>query len=77
MNLERFKSWMKATTVEQKQRAADTAQTSVAHLYQLASGHRKASADLAARLESAIEPLDRGDIAEACQNCCFYQECKK
>lgn len=61
-----------------------TADTSLALLYQLASGHRKASADLAGRIVKGISlvakkkrktPLPvvlRGDICETCAGCSYY-----
>jgi len=41
MNLTKYKQWMKAATVEQKSTAAEKADTSLAHLYQLSTGFRR------------------------------------
>jgi hypothetical protein len=86
MNLTKYKQWMKAATVEQKSTAAEKADTSLAHLYQLSTGFRKASPDLAARVEKGIEVANRGtelpvirrgDLAETCAKCPFYKDCEK
>lgn len=47
--------WMKAATPKQRTLLAKKAKTSVAYLRQLASGHRKASMDMALRIEQATE----------------------
>lgn len=45
--------WMKAADAKQKALLAKKAKTSVAYLRQLASGHRKASMEMALRIETA------------------------
>lgn len=89
MSLEKYKTWMQESTMDEKQTVVAAADTSLALLYQLASGHRKASADLAGRIVKGISlvakkkrktPLPvvlRGDICETCAGCSYYtKECK-
>lgn len=38
-----LRGWLAATSAEERERVAREARTSVAHLWQLAGGHRKAS----------------------------------
>lgn len=45
--------WMKAATPKQRKLLAIKAKTSVAYLRQLASGYRKASMEMALRIENA------------------------
>ncbi len=48
-----LRGWLAATSAEERERVAREAKTSVAHLWQLAGGHRKASPSLAERLQDA------------------------
>ncbi|MFG8966782.1 hypothetical protein ACEP11_31415, partial [Pseudomonas aeruginosa] len=48
-----LRGWLAATSAEERERVAREARTSVAHLWQLAGGHRKASPSLAERLQDA------------------------
>lgn len=81
MSIENYKAWMKESTTAEKCAVSAEAQTSFAMLYQLASDHRRASPDLAARLSKAIAQVRReglpdvvqGDISEVCANCSYYQ----
>jgi len=50
---QQLRDWLGQTNNEERQALADRARTSVAHLWQLAGGHRKASLELAKRLEDA------------------------
>lgn len=54
--------WMKQATPKQRTLLAKKAKTSVAYLRQLASGHRKASMEMALRIEKATETTK--DFAE-------------
>ncbi|MCS4282431.1 DNA-binding transcriptional regulator YdaS (Cro superfamily) [Pseudomonas sp. BIGb0278] len=48
-----LRDWLGGATSERRQQVASSANTTVGHLWQLAGGHRKASADLAERLQDA------------------------
>jgi hypothetical protein len=48
-----LREWLAATPVDERKRVAQKAGTTVGHLWQLAGGHRKASAELAERLQDA------------------------
>lgn len=48
-----IKEWLRLATDEERERVAREAHTSVAYLYQLAGGHRRASLELADRLRTA------------------------
>lgn len=88
MSIDRFRDWMKESTMDEKWTVVAAADTSLPLLYQLASGHRKASADLAGRIAKGIalvakkkrrEPLPvvtRGDICETCGKCEYFKECE-
>lgn len=45
--------WLSKTPPDQRQRVAESAETSVAYLWQLSGGHRKASLEMAKRLQDA------------------------
>lgn len=48
-----LRDWLASAPNDRRQAVADTAKTTVGHLWQLAGGHRKASAELADRLQDA------------------------
>lgn len=48
-----LREWLANATADRRQLVADVAKTTVGHLWQLAGGHRKASAELAERLQDA------------------------
>jgi len=50
-----IKEWLAGATETERARAASTAGTSVAYLYQLSGGHRKASLALAYQLQVATD----------------------
>ncbi|MEB2621439.1 hypothetical protein [Pseudomonas sp. YuFO8] len=50
---EHLRDWLASATNDRRQLVAIAAKTTVGHLWQLAGGHRKASAELAARLQDA------------------------
>lgn len=52
MNLH-LRKWMASASAERRAEVAASAGTSVGHLWQLAGGHRRASAELAGRLQDA------------------------
>ncbi|WP_278441031.1 YdaS family helix-turn-helix protein [Pseudomonas oryzihabitans] len=50
---EHLRTWLAKTPAEVRTAVAKAAGTSVGHLWQLAGGHRNASAELAERLQEA------------------------
>ena len=50
-----LREWLANATPRRREFVAETAKTTVGHLWQLAGGHRKASAELAERLQDASE----------------------
>ncbi|MDS9879307.1 hypothetical protein RMI40_31205 [Pseudomonas protegens] len=48
-----LREWLSNASNERRQEVAVAANTTVGHLWQLAGGHRKASAELAERLQDA------------------------
>jgi transcriptional regulator with XRE-family HTH domain len=74
-----IKTWMADATTKQQQELAKHAGTSRGMLYQLASGQRKATVEMAARLEKAFNKMNvnltRGDMSNTCASCFFYQRC--
>mgnify|MGYP003604983055 FL=1 len=48
-----LRDWLASAPNDRRQAVADAAKTTVGHLWQLAGGHRKASAELADRLQDA------------------------
>lgn len=49
------KTFLKSTPIDERERVARRAGTTVAYLKQIAGGHSRPSADLAVRLESASD----------------------
>jgi len=73
-----FKRWMKFTSPEKRRAVAKGADTSPAQLHHLVTGYRKASSDLAARIEAASNgEVTRADINETCRSCKYFKECNK
>ena len=73
-----FRNWVATLSAERKAAVALKAGTSVAMLYQLASGHRAASNTLAAKIESAsVGAVTRGDMNETCAQCPYFKKCGK
>lgn len=81
-----FKSWLKAATPDEQKLLAHRAGTSRAYLYHLSGGFRSAAPELAAAIEretAAMHKASKGrlpliyrtDLAKACANCSFAQQC--
>lgn len=81
-----LKAWMSSATVDEQSTLAKRAGTSRGYLYQLAGGHRQASADLGAVIERETRVMHRAskgrlpivyrtDIVPACRACEFAQRC--
>jgi hypothetical protein len=88
MSVAKFKQWMASSNALEKKELAIKARTSLGLLYQLDYGTRKASADLAGRIEQGVKSINRrkrhdplpevlrGDLCETCAKCRFYKECE-
>lgn len=77
-----LKKWMSAASLEQKEKLARLANTSLGMLYQLSAGDRKASSEKAIRIEKAaakigggLPPLTRMDLNETCRGCEYARAC--
>lgn len=74
-----IKQWMATATTDQQHQLAQRAKTSVGMLYQLASGKRKVTVEMAARLEQAFNKMNvdltRGGMSATCAACFFYRRC--
>ncbi len=81
-----MKQLMHLATPEEQTELATAIGTTRNHLYQLAGGHRKASADMAGRIEDATTALHkasrgrlpriyRTDLCAACQSCEYARKC--
>lgn len=77
---------MSAATADEQHLLATKVGTTRGQLYQLAGGHRQASADMAGRLESATAEMAkaskgrlprvyRTDVCEACRGCSYAAKC--
>ena len=87
MTIQKFKAWMKESTIDEKRELAEKAETALSLLYQLSYEKRHASSGLAGRIEKAaaaigkrkrhtpLPELRRGDLAEDCANCKLYKGC--
>lgn len=81
-----MRNWMAAATVEEQELLAHRVGTSRGMLYQLASGHRSASAERAQAIERETRRMAkasrgrlpivyRTDLCEACRSCDFAHRC--
>lgn len=86
--MRRLRVWMALATAEEQRLLASRAGTSRAYLYQLASGKRMATADLAGRIADEAEILRRGskgrlpkllrgELSSACEECPYARKCEK
>lgn len=50
---DQLRKWLRDAKADERERVAKSAKTSVAYLWQLAGSHRKASVELASRLQEA------------------------
>lgn len=81
-----MKAWMSAATPDEQHLLANRVGTTRGMLYQLAGGHRQASADMAGRIEAAASAMHkaskgrlpaivRTDICAACRSCQYAAKC--
>lgn len=92
MSSMQLKLWMRHASTDEQEELAVNAGTSRQMLYSLSAiptstAHRKASNDLAARIEEAAQPiiknaegrlpsLNRGDLNYTCAVCPYFKACK-
>lgn len=78
-----IKNWMETATPAQQKALAKFAGTSRTYLYQLANGTRKASSEMAAKLENAAELLSQKEnigllpryfVSKICNGCHYARE---
>lgn len=78
MPISNFKRWMAKSSPDEKRSVAKRAKTSLALLYQLGYETRRASSDLAGRIEQASDgAVTRGDLNSTCEKCLYFKGCKK
>lgn len=81
-----MRNWMAAATVDEQELLAQRIGTSRGMLYQMAGGHRNASAERAQAIEretrlmakaskGRLPVVYRTDLCEACRSCDFAQRC--
>lgn len=81
-----MRNWMAAATVAEQELLAERVGTSRGMLYQLAGGHRNASAERAQAIEretklmakaskGRLPVIYRTDLCEACRSCDFAAKC--
>lgn len=81
-----MRNWMAAATVAEQELLAERVGTSRGMLYQLAGGHRNASAERAQAIERETKLMSkaskgrlpviyRTDLCEACRSCDFAAKC--
>jgi len=81
-----MKNWMSTATPDEQQTLALRVRTTRGQLYQLAGGHRQASADMAGRIESVTAEMHkaskgrlphvfRTDLCAACRACQYASKC--
>lgn len=87
MNYQTLRKWMAAASPVEQTELAKRAKTTRGHLYQLSSGHRTASAELAGRIEIAsiamrmkndkLPLIDRASLCAACAACPYAKKCRR
>lgn len=81
-----MRNWMAAATVDEQELLAQRIGTSRGMLYQMAGGHRNASAERAQAIERETRLMARAskgrlpvvyrtDLCEACRSCDFARRC--
>lgn len=88
IELSPLQHWMRLASVEEQEMLAQLAGTSREYLYQIGSGHRACSADLASRIERAASKINsrsarsavlpavlRTSLAKACGACEYAAQC--
>ena len=83
----RLHKWLKFATPDEIRTLARLCETSPAYLSQIANGHRRASAEMAGKIEQAtfeirdetedaqkrLPKLYRGDLVAACAKCPYFK----
>jgi hypothetical protein len=81
-----MRAWMAAATTDEQMTLALRVRTTRGQLYQLAGGHRQASADMAGRVESVTAEMHKAsrgrlplvfktDLCAACRACQYASKC--
>lgn len=74
MKVKKFTDWWRSASVDDKRSLAQAVKSSVSTLRHVVYGQRAASADLAGRIESALNgELTRGDLCETCRACVYFK----
>lgn len=87
MNKHALAEFLDKATDEEITTLVDLAGTSLAYLKHIAKGRRKASSELAGKIEDGalmlilerrtLPQLSRGDISETCGECPYYLQCQQ
>lgn len=74
MKMKKFADWWRRASVDDKRELARAVKSSVSTLRHVVYGQRAASADLAGRLETALNgELKRGDLCATCRACVYFK----
>jgi len=79
-------AWLEVATATERDAMSQAAEVSIGYLYQLASGRRSASAEVAARISTAskvmhltsgrrLPEICRTTLCHACSQCPFAKAC--
>ena len=76
-----FKIWLDNASGDQLEELAKRALTTSAYLRHIATDRREPSADMAGRIETAlnkmgIDSVTRADLNDACAECPYFKQCK-
>ena len=74
MKLNKFATWWRRASPEEKRALAKAAGSSYSALGNAAQGQKKIAPDRASRIESALDgELTRGDLCETCRRCVYFK----
>lgn len=75
MKMKKFADWWRRASGDDKRELARAVKSSVSTLRHVVYGQRAASADLAGRIEEALNfQLTRGDLCDTCKRCVYFKE---
>lgn len=86
--MQKFQTWFQNSTVLERKTLMEKAKISPSSFYKLIKGERQPSAEVAGRLELALDEIEKGskgrlpvvtraDLCTACANCPYAQKCLK
>jgi hypothetical protein len=85
--MNRFKVWMKASSMPEKEKLMGIAGTTLQYLYQLSNSHRTASSLMASILEEGIvlvnkdnpelPSVTKADLSPVCSKCKYFVRCQQ